>query len=179
MFCYYDYVILAFFPIAGPPTAPDITMVNFTEPRVAFTIEWDGTAVVSASAVTGFQVNSPSGITCDDTSSSPSAMESRCTWEPSAVGQTHSICVSAINCGLQQGASDCANVTLQGKYRYYCTCIEQTFMQYCIYIGCLCVLRLLKTCNLTLQPVCSLVPRPQCSLPLSAIEQKLVLPETN
>ena len=139
-------MILAFFPIAGPPTAPDITMVNFT-PRVVFIIMWDGTAVVSDSAVTGFQVNSPSGIMCADTSSSPSAMESRCTWEPSAVGQTPSICVSAINCGSQQGASDCVSVNLQGNYGYYCTCIEQTFTQYCIYIACLGVLRLLKTCN--------------------------------
>ena len=91
-------------------------MVNFTLPREEFTIKWDGTAVVSDSDVTGFQVDSPSGITCEDTSSSPSAMESRCTWEPSAVGQTHSICVSAINCGSQQGASDCVSVNLQGNY---------------------------------------------------------------
>ena len=124
MFCYYDDMILAFFPITDPPTAPDISMlVNFTEPRVAFVSKWDGTAVVSDSDVTGFQVNSPSGITCDDTSSSPSAMESRCSWEPSAVGQTHSICVSAINCDSQQGASDCVSVNLQGNYGYYCTCI--------------------------------------------------------
>ena len=116
MFCYYDNVILAFFPIAGPPTAPDITMVNFTLPRVAFVIKWDGTAVVSDRDVTGFQVDSPSGITCEDTSSSPSAMESQCSWEPSAVGQTHSICVSAINCNSQQGASDCVSVNLQGNY---------------------------------------------------------------
>ena len=120
MFCFYDDMILAFFPIIDPPTAPDISMlVNFTEPRVAFVVKWDGTAVVSDSDVTGFQVNSPSGITCEDTSSSPSAMESRCTWEPSAVGQTHSICVSAINCDSQQGASDCVSVNLQGKYGYY------------------------------------------------------------
>ena len=137
MFCYYDYVILAFFPITGPPTAPDITMlVNLTEPRVAFVIKWDGTAVVSDGGVTGFQVDSPSGITCDDTSSSPSAMESRCTWEPSAVGQTHSICVSAINCGSQQGASDCVSVNLQGNYRYYCTCVEQTILYLHWMLGC-------------------------------------------
>ena len=105
-------------------------MVNFIEPRVAFVITWDGTAVVSDGDVTGFQVNSPSGISCDDTSSNPSAMESRCTWEPSAVSQTHSICVSAINCGSQQGGSECVSVNLQGNYtdgiyiiagRYYCT----------------------------------------------------------
>ena len=91
-------------------------MVNFTIPREEFVIKWDGTAVVSDCDVTGFQVDSPSGITCEDTSSSPSAMESRCTWEPSAVGQTHSICVSAINCGSLQGASDCVSVNLQGNY---------------------------------------------------------------
>ena len=116
MFCYYDYVILAFFPITGPPTAPDIIMVKFTLPREGFTIEWDGTEVVSDGEVTGFQVDTPSGIMCDDTSSSPSAMESRCTWEPSAIGQTHSICVSAINCDSQQGASDCVSINLQGNY---------------------------------------------------------------
>ena len=108
-------MILAFFPIAGPPTAPDITMVNFTIPREEFVIKWDGTAVVSDSDVTGFQVDSPSGITCDDTSSNPSAMESRCTWDESAVSQTHSICVSAINCGSQQGAGGCVSVNLQGN----------------------------------------------------------------
>ena len=91
-------------------------LVNFTLPREEFAIRWDSTAVVSDSAVTGFQVDSPSGITCEDTSSSPSAMESRCSWEPSAVGQTHSISVSAINCGSQQGASDCVSVNLQGNY---------------------------------------------------------------
>ena len=109
-------MILAFFPIAGPPTAPEISMVDFRQPRVAFVITWDGTAVVSDGDVTGFQVNSPSGITCNDTSSNPSAMESRCTWEPSAVGQTYSICVSAVNCGSQQGGSECVSVNLQGNY---------------------------------------------------------------
>ena len=92
-------------------------MINFIVPRVAFVIKWDGTAVVSGRDVTGFQVNSPSGITCDDTSSSPSAMESRCSWEPSAVGQIHSLTVSAINCGSQQGPpSQSVSVNLQGNY---------------------------------------------------------------
>ena len=91
-------------------------MVDFTLPREEFTIKWDGTAVVSDGDVTGFQVDSPSGIMCEDTSSSPSAMESRCIWDESAIGQTHSICVSAINCGSQQGASDCVSVNLQGNY---------------------------------------------------------------
>ena len=112
------YVILAFFPIAGPPTAPDITMlVNFTRPREQFVIKWDGTAVVSDGDVTGFQVDSPSGIMCEDTSSSPSAMESQCSWEPSAVGKTHSLTVSAINCVSQQGPpSQSVSVNLQGNY---------------------------------------------------------------
>ena len=129
MFCNYDDLILAFFPNTGPPTAPDNLMVDFTMPRQAFVITWDSAEVVSDGDVTGFQVNSPSGITCDDTSSNPSAMMSRCTWEPSAVGQTHSICVSAVNCGSQQGGSECISVNLQGNYTnsmcyiilYYCT----------------------------------------------------------
>ena len=91
-------------------------MVNFILPRQQFVIKWDDTAVVSDGDVTGFQVNSPSAITCEDTSSSPSAMESQCSWEPSAIGQTHSICVSAINCGSQQGPNGCVNINLQGNY---------------------------------------------------------------
>ena len=105
----------------GPLNAPAMKGVKFAVPRQQFTIQWDDTTVVSAADVTGFvlTVQGPSGLMCGDTRSDPNAIESRCSWPPSAVGQTFNFSVSALNCGSQEGLpSEIISVTLRGKYMY-------------------------------------------------------------
>ena len=93
--------------------------IDFTLPGRQFAVQWDSTSVVSEANITGFllSIQSPGGLTCDDTSSISDATESLCSWDESAVGQTHNFSVSALICGgTQEGAwSDSVSITLQSQ----------------------------------------------------------------
>ena len=103
----------------GPPTAPTMLGIDFPLPGRQFAVQWDSTSVVSEANITGFllSIQGPGGLMCDDTSSISDATESLCSWDASAVGQTHNFSVSALNCGgTQEGASsDSVSITLQSR----------------------------------------------------------------